>query len=47
MRSKTSKLLKVVLVLFILGFGAAAYYIYLALPIGTGYTAKYSCSSIF
>jgi len=31
----------------ILVFGAAAYYVYFALPIGTGYTAKYLCSSVF
>lgn len=47
MQRKRSIFLKVVLVLFILVFGAAAYYIYFALPIGTGYTAKYMCSSIF
>ncbi len=47
MQRKSSKVLKVVLVLIILGFGAAAYYVYFALPIGTGYTAKYLCSSIF
>jgi len=47
MQKKRSIFLKVVLILFILIFGAAAYYIYFALPIGTGYTAKYLCSSIF
>ena len=47
MQSKTYKLLKVLLVLFILVFGAAAYYVYSALSLGTGYTAKYLCSSIF
>ena len=47
MQRKKSFLLKVVLVLLILVFGAAAYYVYFALPIGTGYTAKYLCSSIF
>lgn len=35
------------LVLLILVFGAAAYHVYFALPIGTGYTAKYLCSSMF
>ncbi len=47
MQKKTSNILKVVLVLIIIGFGAVIYYIYNALPIGTGYTAKYLCSSVF
>lgn len=47
MQRKKSIILKIVLVLLILVFGAAAYYVYFALPIGTGYTAKYMCSSIF
>jgi len=47
MRVKNSLLIKVVLALLVIGFGAAAYYVYFALPIGTGYTAKYLCSSVF
>ena len=47
MSRRRSRFLKVILILFIIVFGAAAYYIYNALPIGTGYTAKYLSSSIF
>ena len=47
MKKNRSKVITVILVILILVFGAAAYYVYFALPIGTGFTAKYLCSSIF
>lgn len=39
--------LRVFVPLLFLAVGAALVYVYFALPIGTGYTAKYLCSSVF
>ncbi len=44
---KKTFILKVVVIILLLALGSAAFYVYFALPIGTGYTAKYLCSSIF
>ena len=47
MLRKKSFILKTALIIILLALGSAAFYVYFALPIGTGYTAKYLCSSIF
>ncbi len=39
--------LRILVPMLLLAVGAALVYVYFALPIGTGYTAKYLCSSVF